>query len=529
MNQYVKATGTFYLLILFLFTNCKKEVKPLTLPAENTPPIAHAGADQVLILPANSVILDGSKSIDRNNNIKAYLWTKLEGPATFTLSNSTTVQAQLKDLVEGVYQFELKATNAGGSSAKDTVEVKVLSVPVSNYPLRIISGAATLARIGSLTEAKYVEPATAGDKIVFASGYIDKGIFGMSHVPTNTVDIYQPKTNTWSAAILSEDHGYGGAVAAAGNKILYAGGTSRSGHSTSRVDIYDAVTNQWSTAELSRARSSMATAVAGSKAFFAGGWTNSVYSDRVDIYDAAMNAWATASLSQARIGFSAIAAGGKVFFAGGYKGFNQNDQPDDFSTRVDIYDIATNRWSIAELSETRYGITVAAIGDKVFFAGGATSIDPYVSSNRVDVYDMATKTWSTTRLTEARSGIRAVTAGNKIVFAGGQSRGTSASVDIYDASSNSWSTAQLSQPRIVASSATLGTKALFFSGSGSSYNHIDIYDASTNNWSVIVFDKWILSFLVAAGNDVFIGGGKVGTLGADTDFHVISDVWKLQF
>ena len=89
-------------------------------------------------------------------------------------------------------------------------------------------------------------------------------------------------------------------IAAAGNKILFAGGTDQDGEETSRVDIYDIVTQTWATAELSSTKNNVAAVTLGNKIYFAGGHTVSGNSydlfATVDIYDASANSWSTAQL-----------------------------------------------------------------------------------------------------------------------------------------------------------------------------------------------------------------------------------------
>jgi hypothetical protein len=91
----------------------------------NHPPIANAGADQIITLPTNAVNLDGSASTDPENNITSYAWTKISGPSSFILQVVVHVQTQVTNLVQGIYQFELKVTDAGGLFSKDTVRVTV--------------------------------------------------------------------------------------------------------------------------------------------------------------------------------------------------------------------------------------------------------------------------------------------------------------------------------------------------------------------------------------------------------------------
>jgi hypothetical protein len=91
----------------------------------NRPPVANAGPDQTISLPVYSITLDGSSSSDPDNNIVNYSWRKISGPVSFTIANDTAVKTQVTNLTEGIYEFELKVTDAGGLSDKDTVKVEM--------------------------------------------------------------------------------------------------------------------------------------------------------------------------------------------------------------------------------------------------------------------------------------------------------------------------------------------------------------------------------------------------------------------
>jgi Tol biopolymer transport system component len=110
---------------IFIFNSCKKETSCEGCRENNKPPTANAGADQIITLPTNSVTIDGSGSTDQDNNITTYTWTKVSGPSSFNIGNANAVQTQLTNLVEGVYQFELKVTDADGLVDKDTIQVTV--------------------------------------------------------------------------------------------------------------------------------------------------------------------------------------------------------------------------------------------------------------------------------------------------------------------------------------------------------------------------------------------------------------------
>ena len=49
------------------------------------PPLAKAGADTILVLPVDSLLLDGRASKDPDGRIVAFKWTKISGPASFTM------------------------------------------------------------------------------------------------------------------------------------------------------------------------------------------------------------------------------------------------------------------------------------------------------------------------------------------------------------------------------------------------------------------------------------------------------------
>ena len=64
-------------------------------------PIANAGADQTIILPKDSIVLDGSLSSDQNGTIISYYWTRISGPASFNIANPNTVQTRVTNHVQG--------------------------------------------------------------------------------------------------------------------------------------------------------------------------------------------------------------------------------------------------------------------------------------------------------------------------------------------------------------------------------------------------------------------------------------------
>lgn len=75
-------------------------------------------------MPNSSVTLAGSGS-DPDGSIASYQWTKISGPSQFTIVSPTQAQTVINNLVQGVYQFQLKVTDNLGATGTDVVTVTV--------------------------------------------------------------------------------------------------------------------------------------------------------------------------------------------------------------------------------------------------------------------------------------------------------------------------------------------------------------------------------------------------------------------
>ncbi|XP_023555778.1 dyslexia-associated protein KIAA0319 homolog [Octodon degus] len=97
----------------------------------NSPPRAQAGGRHVLVLPNNSITLDGSRSTD-DQGIVSYLWTRDgQSPAAGDVLGGSdhSVALQLANLVEGVYTFRLRVTDMQGASDTGIATVEVRPDP----------------------------------------------------------------------------------------------------------------------------------------------------------------------------------------------------------------------------------------------------------------------------------------------------------------------------------------------------------------------------------------------------------------
>ena len=131
------------MLVITGLSSCKKELSDegcfnTDQPPANHPPVANAGNDTTIMLPGNTVNLNGSLSFDPDSNITGYLWTKISGPSSFNITNANAVQTPVINLVQGVYLFELKVTDADGLFDRDTIQVTVVNKPPACTNCKIV-------------------------------------------------------------------------------------------------------------------------------------------------------------------------------------------------------------------------------------------------------------------------------------------------------------------------------------------------------------------------------------------------------
>jgi len=90
-------------------------------------PTANAGTDLKVVSPLTSTILDGSASTESGGKPLTYVWRQIYGPSAVVFSDSTVVKPTVSGLVEGMYSFNLFATNSDLRSSYDNVLVMVTS------------------------------------------------------------------------------------------------------------------------------------------------------------------------------------------------------------------------------------------------------------------------------------------------------------------------------------------------------------------------------------------------------------------
>lgn len=114
------------------------------------PPIINGGADQVIQLPATTIVLTATVTDPAIDTLK---WKFLSGPNTPTIAQAfNSATATVTNFIAGVYSFQFSAKDKAGNVARDTVKVTVNpanQAPVSNAgPDQIIVLPVNQATIG---------------------------------------------------------------------------------------------------------------------------------------------------------------------------------------------------------------------------------------------------------------------------------------------------------------------------------------------------------------------------------------------
>lgn len=277
---------------------------------------------------------------------------------------------------------------------------------------------------------------------------------------------------------------------------------------------------QWTTANLSEGKTSMGSVAYGSKVYFGGGGNLTEDISKVEIYDINTGTWAVAEqLSIPREFPAAGAAGGKVFFAGGINFFTF-----EHYSRVDIFDTLTHVWTMAELPEQKFDVAAISYGDRLFFAGGV-NIMTGINSSAVDIYNVTTGTWMAASLSEPGE-VRAVAVGTKLYFVG------AAVMDIYDTSANAWTAISLPDIRPFAGVAVVGNQILIAGGmnlDNTPSDRVDIYDLGSGSWtqaSLSLPRAFINNAATVCGKAFFAGGGNFDlTCGCWIDATNVVDIY----
>ncbi|MCP3915933.1 MAG: hypothetical protein GY711_10295 [bacterium] len=299
------------------------------------------------------------------------------------------------------------------------------------------------------------------------------------------------------------------AAASEGTRAYFAGGWLGLMNYSDVVDIYDASTDSWTTMSLSVPRSEMAAASAGGLVFFAGGRDANGATNIVDILDPASGTWTTAILSQPRSQLAATAVGTTVVFACGRRG---HGAPSVYSDVVDVYDTSTGVWTTTTYANQNGKLAATSSGSHAYFTSGIL-----VSTSEVQVFEPATGTWTTKMLSAPRRNVGATRLLDQLLFAGGSSGPSGTLVDLFDLTSGTWSVSAMNTSLVRPPAATIGHRAVFVGNTA-----VEIYDATTGNWTTAPLSvNRADAAATSVGGRVLIAGG-----GGGSTFHDVVDIYE---
>lgn len=92
------------------------------------PPVCIISASpNPVVMPTNTVTLNGSASYDPDGSIVSYVWSQLQGPAQATPNSTTGSSAIYSGLLVGTYRFQLTVTDNASLQSTNTIDVVVSS------------------------------------------------------------------------------------------------------------------------------------------------------------------------------------------------------------------------------------------------------------------------------------------------------------------------------------------------------------------------------------------------------------------
>jgi hypothetical protein len=142
-------------------------VDAATAPPNVLPPVANAGIDTTIAMPADSVVLNGSHSTDPAGEALTYQWMQMSGPAEAVIGSSGSAATWVGGLNPGLYVFSLKVTDASGLSDTASVQVRVVN---NQRSAGVDTGGAAFSvypnPVGSVLMVRFTDPNTSGPALL---------------------------------------------------------------------------------------------------------------------------------------------------------------------------------------------------------------------------------------------------------------------------------------------------------------------------------------------------------------------------
>ena len=255
---------------------------------------------------------------------------------------------------------------------------------------------------------------------------------GNSNLPSSPYqgwfDRYDPTTDTWAPLPMTSEIYQRASVVLAGK--VYAFGGVEHGSPLDTVEAFDPSTNSWSArASMPTTRTGPAAVVNGLAYVLGGSFTSgdNVGTTANEAYDANTDSWVSrAPMLRPRMFHSAVALAGKIYLFGGESGGTIFDV-------IDVYDPGTDSWTTlpTRMPRPRAGAAAVLLNDRILLIGGGNNTEGCLAA--VEEYDPALDRWATREPMPTPRLLLAATVSNGIVYAiGGEHGPAFAVVEAYD-------------------------------------------------------------------------------------------------
>jgi N-acetylneuraminic acid mutarotase len=256
------------------------------------------------------------------------------------------------------------------------------------------------------------------------------GGFGLDSEAVDTVEVYDPASNTWETRAPLPAPMHHAAAAVVDGRLFVVGGFG-GGRVTWRAlqTVYEYVEarGSWATrAPLREARGGLAVVALRGRLHAIGGGSDGVSATH-EIYEPLPDRWTDGPpMPTARDHLAAVVVQGKLWAIGGRTSFMGTQYPN-----VEIYDPAANSWSTGTpLPTGRGGLAAAALGDRVYVFGGEAPLRIF-SAN--EMFEVAGNRWiGKDPMRTPRHGIGAAVVGNRIYVPGGATQPGYASTTVNE-------------------------------------------------------------------------------------------------
>ncbi|MHB8790919.1 MAG: kelch repeat-containing protein [Desulfobulbaceae bacterium] len=377
-------------------------------------------------------------------------------------------------------------------------------------------------------------------RVLVAGGYNDIN----SLESTNSVDLYNPATNTWSAAdTMAEGRAEHSTALLPDGRVLAAGGNF--GNPLASAEVYDPAADSWSTAAdmnyASYAHTS--TVLPDGRVLIAGGGTDFHNTlGRVEVYDPAADSWnnaATMSINRESHTATLLPDGrvlvtGGALLIGGYEGIGSIGN----LASTEIYDPASDTWSWAgDLSIARANHTATLLPDgRVFVVGGGNSF------SSTELFDPANDSWNTNgEMVDSRVNTTAtLLPDGKVFMAGGWNEtGVLAAGEVYDPVAKTWaSVGNMANGRTAHTSTLLPDGRVLVAGGfveiagTGALSSSELYDSISDSWSGAASfgtNRGLHTASLLPNGKVLIAGGRDAendSLVSAEIYDPIADTWS---